>query len=163
MNIVKAKKLDIEVRTPFTYISKVISELKRGKVEEPNDLPVLSIQTDALGSKNNFMGDGNPPFFWTEVVVQFIENTAQNITTCWMKSQSLARRRRRLMGSRIRLERLYFRLYYRFVHDRFSLFPGLAGLANHIQWLRSKGHYCFAGTLIMSKRGWRRGGSPLRG
>jgi type I restriction enzyme M protein len=24
--------------------------------------------------------------------------------------------------------------------DRFSLFPGLDGLANHIQWLRSKGH-----------------------
>lgn len=63
MNNIKDKKLDIEVRTPFTYISKVISELKGGKVEEPNDLPVLSIQTDALGSKNNFMGGGNPPFF----------------------------------------------------------------------------------------------------
>ena len=107
---------------------------------------------------------------------------AQNITTRWMKSQSLARRRRRLMSSTIRLERLCFRLYYRFIHDRFSLFPGLDGLANHIQWLHLKGHYCFAGTSIafhyrgccaIDKRGWRRrrscafqgcgGYSPLRG
>jgi hypothetical protein len=103
VNTIKDKKLDRAVRTPVTYISKVMSELKRGKVEEPNDLPVLSIQTDALGPKNNFMGGGNPPFFWTEVVVQLIEDMAQNITTRWMKSQSLARRRRRLMDSTIRL------------------------------------------------------------
>jgi hypothetical protein len=44
VNHSKDKKLDIEFRDPSAYISKVMSELKGEKMEEPNDLPVLSIQ-----------------------------------------------------------------------------------------------------------------------
>ena len=54
--ILKDKKLDIEIRTPFTYISKVVNELKDRKVEEPNDLLVISSQSAFLRPQNDIMG-----------------------------------------------------------------------------------------------------------
>lgn len=55
--LLKDKKLDIEIRMPFTYISKVVNELKDNKVEEPNDLPVISSQNAFLQPQNNIVGE----------------------------------------------------------------------------------------------------------
>lgn len=55
--VLKNKQLTIEIRTPFTYISKVVSELKDEKVEEPNDYPDISAQSAFLHTQNVKVGD----------------------------------------------------------------------------------------------------------
>jgi len=55
--LLKDKKLDIEIRTPFTYISKVVSELKNENVEEPIDYLVISSQSAFLQPRNDIMGE----------------------------------------------------------------------------------------------------------
>lgn len=55
--LLKDKQLDIEIRTPFTYISKVVTKLKDVKVEEPINLPVISGQSAFLQPQNTFMGE----------------------------------------------------------------------------------------------------------
>lgn len=52
----KDKKLTIEIRTPFTYIQKVVNELNEGKLEEPVEYPVISSQNAFLASNINFLG-----------------------------------------------------------------------------------------------------------
>lgn len=54
--LLKDKKLDMEIRMPFSYISKVVSELKDNKVEELIDLPTISTQSAFLYLQNNVMG-----------------------------------------------------------------------------------------------------------
>lgn len=54
--LLKDKMLDMEIRTPFTYISRAVGELKSENVEEPNVLPVISGQSAFLHPQNSFMG-----------------------------------------------------------------------------------------------------------
>lgn len=54
--ILKDKAIQIEIRKPFEYIQKVVSELNENKRLEPMDLPDITSQSAFLGSNNSIMG-----------------------------------------------------------------------------------------------------------
>lgn len=55
--VIKDKKIDIMVRTPFEYIQEVVSEINDDNWLEPNDLSVLSSQIAVFHAKNYNWGD----------------------------------------------------------------------------------------------------------
>lgn len=61
--VIKDKKIDIMVRTPFEYIQKAVSEINEDNWLEPNDLPVLSSQIAVFHVQNSIWGgirESNP-------------------------------------------------------------------------------------------------------
>ncbi len=50
--VIKDKKIDIMVRTPFEYIQKAVSEINEGYWLEPDELPDLPIQIGILQAEN---------------------------------------------------------------------------------------------------------------
>lgn len=54
--IVKDKKIDITIRNPFEYIQEAVKELNDNERLEPNDLPVISIQSAFLYPQKNVLG-----------------------------------------------------------------------------------------------------------
>lgn len=60
--VIKDKKIDIMVRTPFEYIQKAVSEINEDNWLEPIDLPVLSSQIAVFHAQNfNWGGRRVPP------------------------------------------------------------------------------------------------------
>ena len=55
--VIKDKKIDIMVRTPFEYIQKAVSEINEGYWLEPDDLPDLPTQIGILQCENFNWGD----------------------------------------------------------------------------------------------------------
>lgn len=55
--VIKDKKIDIMVRTPFEYIQKAVSEINEGYWLEPDDLPDLPIQIGILQAENFNWGE----------------------------------------------------------------------------------------------------------